>query len=425
MKIVLLSGGKGKRLWPLSTDNVPKQFVSLFNDASSMLKKTYDSIVENYGGNNIYIATGNDYRDEVLNQIKGFKNFILEPAYIGTFGAIINIAVYLKEIEKVSNDEIISIVPIDHDVDKNFYKILAGAKKIIENEKSDICLIGIKPTFPSTQYGYIINSNNNVLSFKEKPNIELAAKLIIDNALWNSGIVNFRLGKILQIAKQYLNYSSYDDFLNKYILLPHKSFDTEVLEKESNLLVIGCDAHWNDLGTWDMLSSKISTSDDYNTNIINFENKRIVNEGIENAIIVNTHDGIKLMKKNINNNVFRQWGYYEVLNVFDSDPIHLKIKKLTIIDNRNISYQYHNHRAEEWFVLKGMGEVIIDGKCGKIKSGDIIKVNKKVKHSIRALKTLEIVEVQYGDEKIEEEDIVRIEYNWNEIIKEHLIKRSN
>lgn len=425
MKIVLLSGGKGKRLWPLSTDNVPKQFVPLFNDASSMLKKTYDSIVENYGVNNIYIATGNGYKDEVLNEIKEFKNFILEPAYIGTFGAILNIAIYLKEIEKVSNDEIISIVPIDHDVDKKFYKILVDAKKTIENEKSDICLIGIKPTFPSTQYGYIINSNNRVLSFKEKPDIELAAKLIVDNALWNSGIVNFRLGKILQIAKQYLNYSSYDDFLNKYTLLPHKSFDTEVLEKESNLLVISCDAHWNDLGTWDRLSSKISTSDDYNTNVINFENKKVVNEGIENAIIVNTHNGIKLMKKNINNNVFRQWGYYEVLNVFDNDPIYIKIKKLTIIDNRNISYQYHNHRSEEWFVLKGIGEVIIDGKCSKIKSGDIIKVNKKVKHSIRALKTLEIVEVQYGDEKIEEEDIVRIEYDWDEIIKEHLIKRSN
>ena len=418
MKIVLLSGGKGKRLWPLSTDNVPKQFVPLFNDASSMLKKTYDSIVENYGVNNIYIATGNGYKDEVLNEIKKFKNFILEPAYIGTFGAILNIAIYLKEIEKISNDEIISIVPIDHDVDKKFYKILVDAKKTIENEKSDICLIGIKPTFPSTQYGYIINSNNRVLSFKEKPDIELAAKLIVDNALWNSGIVNFRLGKILQIAKQY-------DFLNKYTLLPHKSFDTEVLEKESNLLVISCDAHWNDLGTWDRLSSKISTSDDYNTNVINFENKKVVNEGIENAIIVNTHNGIKLMKKNINNNVFRQWGYYEVLNVFDNDPIYIKIKKLTIIDNRNISYQYHNHRSEEWFVLKGIGEVIIDGKCSKIKSGDIIKVNKKVKHSIRAFKTLEIVEVQYGDEKIEEEDIVRIEYDWNEIIKEHLIKRSN
>ena len=425
MKIVLLSGGKGKRLWPLSTDNVPKQFVPIFNDASSMLKRTYDSILENYGMNNIYIATGNGYKDEELNEIKGFKNFIFEPAYIGTFGAILNIAVYLREIENVSKDEIISVVPIDHDVDKNFYKILADAKKTIENEKSDICLVGIKPTFPSTQYGYIINSNNRVLSFKEKPDIEFAAKLIVDNAFWNSGIVNFRLEKILQIAKQYLNYSSYDEFLNKYTLLPHKSFDTEVLEKESNLLVISSDARWSDLGTWDRLSSKISIPDDYNTNVINFENKEIVNEGLENAIVVNTRDGIKLMKKNINNNIFRQWGYYEVLNIFDRDPIYIKIKKLTIIDNKNISYQYHNHRAEELFVLKGIGEVIIDGEYSKIKSGDIIKVDRKVKHSIKALKTLEIVEVQYGDEKIEEEDIARIEYDWDTIIKEHLIKRSN
>lgn len=425
MKIVLLSGGKGKRLWPLSTDSVPKQFVPLFNDASSMLKKTYNSILENYEMNNIYIATGNSYKDEVLNEINGFKNFILEPAYIGTFGAILNIAVYLKVIEKVSKDEIISVVPIDHDVDKNFYKILSDAEKIIENKSSDICLIGIKPTFPSTQYGYIINSNDYVLSFKEKPDIELATKLVVNNALWNSGIVNFRLDKILQIAKQYLNYSSYDDFLNKYTLLPHNSFDTEILEKETNLSVISSEAYWNDLGTWDRLSSKISTADDYNTNIINFENKKVINEGIENAIVVNTHNGIKLMKKNINNSVFRQWGYYEILNGFYSDQICIKIKKLTIIDNRNISYQYHNHRLEEWFVLEGIGEIIIDGKYSKIKSGDIIKVNKKVKHSIRALKTLEIVEVQYGNEKIEEDDIVHIECDWDTIIKEYLIKHSN
>lgn len=109
-------------------------FVPLFNDASNMLKNTYDLIFENCGVNNIYITTANGYKDEVLNEIKEFKNFILEPTYIGTFGAILNIAIYLKEIEKVSNDEIISIVPIHYDVDKKFYKILVDAKKIEDED---------------------------------------------------------------------------------------------------------------------------------------------------------------------------------------------------------------------------------------------------------------------------------------------------
>ena len=296
---------------------------------------------------------------------------------------------------------------------------------MLEEKKSDICLIGIKPTFPSTQYGYILNSKNKVTSFKEKPNIETAIELIENNALWNSGIVVFRLEKILKIAKNYLNYFSYNDFLNNYDLLPHQSFDIEVLEKEKKLLVISCESYWNDLGTWERLSSKISKPDEFNTNIINFENKKIINEGINNSIIVNTNNGIRLIKKTEDNNVFRGWGYYSVLNNFDSDVIHIKIKKLTIFHDKNISYQYHNHRIEEWFVLKGKGEVIIDGKYQKINTGSVLKIGNKVKHSIKAINTLEIIEVQYGDKKIEEEDIIRIEYDWNVILKKHLKKCSN
>lgn len=425
MKVVLLSGGKGKRLWPLSTDNIPKQFIPIYNNESCMLKRTYNLILKDYGINDIYIATGNNYKKDVLNEINDFNNFILEPDYIGTFGAIINIAVYLNEIENISDEEIISVVPIDHDVDEYFYKILYSAEKMIKNTKYDICLIGIQPTFPSTQYGYIINSNNRVLSFKEKPDVNLAAKLVAENALWNSGIVNFRLKKLIEIAKEYLNYLSYDDFINKYSLLPHKSFDTEVLEKAKDLLVIGCNSKWNDLGTWDRLSSKISEPDEYNTNIINFEDKRIENAGIENSIIINTKNGIKLVKKSINNNIFKQWGYYEVLNNFDASFTHIKIKKLVILDNKNISYQYHNYRAEEWFVLKGRGEIIIDGKYSIVNPGDVVKVDKKTRHSIKALNELEIIEVQYGNKKIREEDIVRIEYDWETILKEHLIQCSN
>lgn len=422
MKIVLLSGGKGKRLWPLSTDNVPKQFVPLFNDASSMLKKTYNLVLKNYSKEDIYVATGVNYKNDVLFELKNFKNFIFEPAYIGTFGAILNIAVYLSEIEKIPYDEIISVIPIDHDVDDDFYKILISAEKMIESKNSDICLVGITPTFPSTQYGYITYSNNYVLSFKEKPDVNFATNLIAENALWNSGIVNFKLKKIIEIAKKYLNYFSYEDFVKKYTSLPHRSFDTEVLEKEDNLLVIPCNEHWNDLGTWDMLASKISVSDEYNTNIINFEEKSIVNEGIKDAIIINTKNGLKLIEKRYDKEVFRKWGYYKVLNIFDTDLFHIKIKKLTILNNKNISYQYHNYRFEEWFILKGTGEVIIDGEYKKINTGDIIKVNKNSNHSVRALQTLEIVEIQYSTKEVEEDDIVRIEYDWETILKKHLIK---
>lgn len=421
MKIVLLSGGKGKRLWPLSTDSIPKQFIPLFNDNFSMLTKTYNSILQYNNTDNIYIATGRGYKNEVLNQINGFNNFIIEPAYIGTFGAILNIAVYLSEIKKVSKDEIISVVPIDHDVDKEFYKILTLVEEKMKKTKNNICLVGIKPTFPSIHYGYILSSNNHVISFKEKPDIETATKLIANGALWNSGIINFRLEKIIEIAKKNLDYSSYDQFLNNYNLLPHQSFEYEVLEKEKNLLIVSSDSYWDDLGTWDRLSTKISNPDEFNTNIINFEDKKIINEGIENAIIINTINGLKLVSKNNNNKIFRQWGYYEVLNSFDNDFIHIIIKKIMILDNRNIGYQYHNYSSKELFILSGSGEMVINGKYSKINTGDVIKITKSVRYSIRSIDTLEIIEVQYGDKKIDEEDVVRLEYDWNTILKSHMI----
>lgn len=299
MKIVLLSGGKGKRLWPLSTDDMPKQFIPIFDNYSSMLKKTYDLNLKKNKKEDIYVATGYEYEEKIKVELFNFDNFIFEPAYIGTFGAILNVAVYLSENKNISLDEIVSIVPIDHDVDENFYNILFDAQNKILNDECSICLIGIEPSFPSCQYGYIIENNGVVESFCEKPNVEKAKSILLQKALWNSGIVVFRLRKIIEIAKNYCLYDTYNDFYNKYQLLPHSSFDKEVLEKEKNIAVVRSSLRWNDLGTWEILAYKMSKPDEYNTNIINFENKKIVNEGVEDAIIINTVNGIKIIKKQV------------------------------------------------------------------------------------------------------------------------------
>ena len=137
MKIVLLSGGKGKRLWPVSTDKVPKQFIKIFSDASSMLSKTYNLVLKKSKKEDIYIATGKEYSDSVIQEIQEFNNFIFEPDYIGTFGAILNVATFLENNSDL--DEIVSIVPIDHNVGEDFYGSLYDAEKLLTSCSSDIC----------------------------------------------------------------------------------------------------------------------------------------------------------------------------------------------------------------------------------------------------------------------------------------------
>lgn len=414
MKVVLLSGGSGTRLWPVSTEDCPKQYVPFFKNNNSMFENTYNQITKLFSS--IYIATQKKYQTIVKKQIDKKIKFIIEPQKIGTFGAILNTAVYLKYKEKVSDDEFISIVPTDHDVDKEFYKILLETEKLLETKKLNVCLVGIKPTNPSNQYGYIIQENNIVKEFIEKPSTIKAKKLIKNNALWNSGIVVFKLKHIINLSKKYLEYEDYNDFIKKYNTLPNNSFDREYLEKEKNICVIETNKKWNDLGTWDTMSNKISQPDEFNTNIINFENKEIKNKGISNSIIVNSKDGLLLLNKNIEKIYWKEWGYYKIIFSSTNNNNNIKIKQLNISKDNNISYQYHNYRNEDWYILSGTGKIIKDKKIINITAGDRISIKTKELHCIRALTDLIIIETQYG-EKTEERDIVRIEKEWNKIIE--------
>ena len=414
MKVVLLSGGSGTRLWPVSTENCPKQFIPLFKDDESMLLTTFRSVKKNYSS--IYIATQNSYVDLIKKQIQEKVNFISEPDRIGTFGAILNIANYFKYVENLEDEDIISVVPTDHDVNSDFYKSLSIASSYLKSNDNNICLIGIKPTIPSIQYGYILHKNSKIKKFIEKPDLENAKKLINKNALWNSGILVFKLKYMIDISKNYLEYKTYEEFIEMYNKLPKNSFDKEVLEKIKNIGIIETNSSWNDLGTWETLSKKISLPDKYNTNIINFEDKKIKNNGVSDAIIVNSNNGILLIKKNVNEIFWRQWGNFKIIDKYEDKKNCIKIKLLNIFKDKNISYQYHNFRNETWFILNGFGEVILDKKIFNIQSGDVIQIPKQKLHSIKASEDIQIIEVQYGEEN-SEEDIVRIETDWTKILK--------
>lgn len=415
MKIVLLAGGKGSRLWPASTDEIPKQFLKVY-DNYTMIERVFKDLSSLYDSKDIYVATTNNYLIYLKELIPNFNNYIIEPKSKGTYSAILNIGAYLKYRENISDDEEICILPIDSKVDRDFFNIL---KRVEEKYKysSSICLVGIKPNKVSSQYGYIIHDNDKVLGFKEKPDLNEAALLINKGALWNSGIVIGHLYKLMSLVNIY-DVNNYEEFIYKYLDIPVGSFDVEVLEKERDLIVVKSNYQWYDIGIWENLSPLISKEDQYNTNIINYEDKRIINEGVKDSIIINSSNGIKLVNKKKNNICIKRWGNYEVLNTFEGTDNQIKIKKLTLFPNKNISYQYHNHRNEDLIILDGNGEIIIDGKIKKFNRGDKITVKIGAKHSIRANTLLEIVEVQYGY-LCEEEDIVRLENDWNKIINIH------
>lgn len=396
MKIILLSGGKGKRLWPVSTDKMPKQFVPFLNNTESMLKKTYKSILKIYNEEDIFIATSKEYEKDVLKEISKFKNFIFETAYIGTFGAILNILVYLKEVKKVSDEEIISIIPIDHDVNDNFYDNLEKAKIKIEEKSLNICLIGIKPTFPSTQYGYILNNNEIVEEFKEKPKIDVAEKLIRENALWNSGIVVLKIKMLKEIINKYCNYKTYEEFLKLYTTLPQNSFDKEVLEKTQNIGIIKSEESWNDLGTWEILAPKISDTDQYNTNIINLENKKIINDGVKNSIIINSENGIKLINKKNTNISYYEWGYIKSFNELNNASLPVTVNYITIYPKKSLEYE-KNDNCKTLYIINGTGKINIEDKIKTLKAKKIITINKNRKHTITAdsHSTLDIIETIY------------------------------
>lgn len=411
MKVVLLAGGLGTRLWPMSTQKVPKQYLKPLNQ-DSMLVTTYNKLLEE--DFDIYVATIKKQNKFVKKQLGKNIKIINESNMHGTFGAMLNIANYFKYVEKVKMDEIIATIPIDHDVNKNFYKILNKVADCLCNH-IDFGLIGIEPNHPSKEYGYIVEKNNMVQKFIEKPNEEQAMKLINNGACWNSGILVFKLKTMCDISANYLKVNDYKKFYKNYGKLPKNSFDREILEKSNKIYVEKTKTKWMDLGTWQNFYSKVSIADEYNTNIINTENKKIINNGVKDLILINNSNGIALFNKRNQEIFYRNWGFYKVLNTYKTKEENIKIKYLKVMADKNISYQYHNFRDEIWHISSGNGIIIIDGKRKKITSGDIVKVKRGQKHSIKALTDLEIIEIQSGQKTVES-DIVRLEKNWESIV---------
>lgn len=425
MNIILLSGGSGKRLWPLSNDVRSKQFIKLFKDDNgkheSMVQRVYRQITTVDPEAKITIATSKSQASAIKNQLGDNVGISIEPCRRDTFPAIALAAAYLHDELGVGEDEAVVVCPVDPYVDNTYYEAVEQLQKLAEEGNANLTLMGIEPTYPSEKYGYIMPLSGEKVSkvkeFKEKPNRETAEKYIKENALWNAGIFAFKLSYLLAKAHSLIDFTDYRDLFNKYDGLKKISFDYAVVEKEESIQVLRYSGDWKDVGTWNMMAEvmadktkgKVVLDEECeNTNVVNELNIPILCMGCKDMIVAASGDGILISDKERSGYMKpyvekieteamyaeKSWGTYTVIDV---QPGSMTVK-VSMKAGEHMTYHMHSHREEVWTVVSGEGKSIVDGMEQMLRAGDVITIAAGCKHTVEAITALDIVEVQIGDE---------------------------
>lgn len=422
MNIILLSGGSGKRLWPLSNDVRSKQFIKIFDAPDggheSMVQRIYRGIHSVDPDAVITIATSKTQVSSIHNQIGPDVGISVEPCRRDTFPAIALAAAYLHDVQGAGEDEPVVVCPVDPYVEDDYFRALSELYDEAEKGTANLVLLGMEPTEPSEKFGYIIPETKDhvsrVLTFKEKPDRETAEKYLARGALWNGGIFAFRLGYVLKRAHELISFDSYEDLYNSYEDLEKISFDYAVVEKEPDIAVVRFRGAWKDLGTWNALTEAMSRKTIGNALVQDSENTYVVNElsvpvvvnGVKDLVIAASPEGflvsdrekstnIKPLVDSIDQQVMfaeKSWGRYEVIDVED-DSLTMKV---TMNPGHRMNYHSHERRDEIWNVISGQGTVIIDGMEQKVKPGDVVTMAAGTRHTVIAQSRLELIEVQLG-----------------------------
>ena len=434
MNVILLSGGSGTRLWPLSNEVRSKQFLKIFRTedgkCESMVQRMYRMIKKISPESRIVVATSESQIVSIKRQLNEKVDISVEPCRRDTFPAIALSIAYLHDVLGVPETESVVVCPVDPLVEEGYFETIKKMYDIAGNKK--ITLMGIKPTYPSEKYGYIIQNKEKVV-FKEKPNLKTAKEYINQNALWNGGVFAFKISYLLDKTENICGMRSYKELYDNYAKLEKISFDYAVVEHENDINVVEYSGEWKDLGTWNTLTEAMQdpTSKNAvlgekckNTHIINELSIPVIGLGLKNIVVAASPDGILVsdkhassyLKKYVPNNrpMFekRIWGEYRILDykMYPNGEKSLT-KELVIIPTKNISYHKHQHRNEIWTFVNGRGVLVLDGEKREVNSGDFVYIKRGQLHAIKAIEEMHIIEVQIGDELIEE-DVEKIEYNW-------------
>lgn len=445
LRMILLSGGSGKRLWPLSNVNRPKQFLSILRHQErpeSMLQRIWRQLEEAGLAASAYFSTSGTQAELIRRQIGGEVVVIEEPAQRDTFPAITLAATYLHDVAGASRDEIVCVMPVDGYAGDDFFEHLRRLPSVLEQSGSDLALMGAVPTEPSDKYGYIMPVANagpnqafyHVSSFVEKPDLIRSEALIRDGALWNCGVFSFRLGFLLDILQQKKLPTDYTSISTNYAEIPKTSFDIAVVEQTRQISVLPFTGEWRDLGTWDSMvremSSELSgpgfiSEASFDSHIINELDIPVSIWNVPGIIVVAGPDGVLVTDRQSSTGIKdmvaeieigprfeeRFWGKQTVLSHQKAaDGLQTLTKRVVIAEGRGISYHDHQFRKEIWTIVSGTGSVCINDVTQRVSPGELIVVEPGVKHSIMAIEgDLEFIESQIGH-IVSETDICRYEF---------------
>jgi mannose-1-phosphate guanylyltransferase/mannose-6-phosphate isomerase len=456
MRVVILCGGSGTRLWPESREQFPKQFIPLLGD-KSLLDLTVERVLSlNFNTIPIFV-TNRKYSFLVTKTLKTYNlraDIFLEPEGKNTCAAI-----YIAAKHSLKSDNLL-IMPSDHFIpdNKEFVKDILNIERKLTPDQW--FTLGIKPTKPSEAYGYIKvaksveNNFCKVIKFIEKPTKKIASQFILDNNYyWNAGIFISNANNVLNSVKEHApdiakhcdkNFENikinketneFNFSKNLFAKIPSKSVDYAVMEKEKNIYLYPFNNKWSDVGSWDAIAEIFKNEPSHKkiiqiestNNFIKSKNRTIATIGIKDLIIIDSDNGTLVCKKNNSEKVksvvenlldrsfieakehsfeFRPWGKFE--NILEDK--FCKVKKLIINPMKRLSLQYHNFRSEHWLIIHGTARIHLDGKSIILQKGQSIDVPLKSKHFIQNLEDedLIIIETQLGS-YFGEDDIIRLD----------------
>ena len=433
MYIVLLSGGSGKRLWPLSNDLYSKQYIKLMNhdeveneEKCSMLQRVFGQLKTAGLSDNTIVCASDAQVELIESQLDNAAEVAVEPMRRDTFPAVMLSCAYLLSKKGAKQDDVVAFLPVDPYTTGEFFQCIKRLGDHIEQSNGTIGLLGGVPTYPSTKYGYILPEDASgepikVKGFQEKPDEAKAEELVKSGALWNCGVFCFKLSMAAEWVEKYGVAMDYDCMVRDYEKLPKKSFDYEILEHWKSIVAIKYADIWKDLGTWNTLTEEMRENSigdvtwdntSVNSHAINVLGIPMVVMGAQNMVIAASHDGILIADKHQSSYIKdclenivdeskyeeRRWGTIKTIDNDEDDGIKSITKRIKIVDGKEMPYHMHMKHTETLTVLSGMGKLILDGIEVDLLAGSTVSIAAGKAHSIKAVGSdLRCIEVCIGD----------------------------
>ncbi|MFC4102568.1 sugar phosphate nucleotidyltransferase [Paenibacillus xanthanilyticus] len=460
---MLLSGGSGKRLWPLSNEIRSKLFLKLLpgedGQAESMMQRVCRQLAAAGLLERAVIVTHRSQTEITRGHAGADIPIIEEPLKRGTYAAIALACSYLSAKMNAAPDETILVLPVDLFVEPSFFRVLSQLPEALRQADADIGLIGTPPSHPSSQYGYMVPKRRSasgrrgrtvpassgagstdalswigIERFTEKPEPPAAAKLMKQGALWNCGVFAFRLEHMLERMRGEGLPTAPGEWADKYAGLPEASFDEKVVERSARRIALVYEGPWQDLGSWETFARQMEArrigpghvgENSPNTHLVNELDRPIYVVGVPDAIVAASPDGILVASKSDANLVKsllgeearmpmyeeKRWGVCRTLDYVETAQGGVLTRRVELHPGGRTSYHSHAGKEEVWTVLSGQGRYILEDRIHAVGPGDVMRFPPGARHGVQADTALLCVQVEIGQVR-DDTDIVRLSTTW-------------